>query len=100
MGLLQTQPLLALCPLRRKLEGIVIIYHRYVYKRHEEGEEQVGDSVLSGSRRDFLKQSSLLSAIALTPGTIVKAAENHWDEKFADVADKIPLTLEVNGVPV
>jgi xanthine dehydrogenase YagT iron-sulfur-binding subunit len=62
------------------------------------GNEPCHDSVLSGSRRDFLKQSSLLSAIALTPGTIVKAAENQWDEKFADAAEKIPLTLEVNGV--
>jgi xanthine dehydrogenase YagT iron-sulfur-binding subunit len=56
------------------------------------------DGVFSGSRRDFLKQSSLLSAIALTPGLVVRAAENQWDEKFADVAEKIPLTLEVNGV--
>ncbi|HTI93716.1 MAG TPA: 2Fe-2S iron-sulfur cluster-binding protein [Puia sp.] len=61
--------------------------------------EPASDGVLSGSRRDFLKQSSLLSAIALTPGTIVRAAENQWDEKFADVAEKVPLTLEVNGVP-
>src|ERR1700743_2505021 len=57
-----------------------------------------GDDAFRGSRRDFLKQSSLLSAIALTPGTVVRAAENHWDEKFADVAEKIPVTLEVNGV--
>ncbi|HEY4060965.1 MAG TPA: 2Fe-2S iron-sulfur cluster-binding protein [Puia sp.] len=56
------------------------------------------DGVLSGSRRDFLKQSSLLSAMALTPGAIVKAAEDQWDDKFADAAEKIPLTLEVNGV--
>src|SRR3984957_14269047 len=62
------------------------------------GNKPSHDSVLSGSRRDFLKQSSLLSAIAMTPGTIVKAAENKWDEKFADVAEKLPLTLQVNGV--
>jgi xanthine dehydrogenase YagT iron-sulfur-binding subunit len=61
------------------------------------GDESSTDA-LSGSRRDFLKQSSLLSAIALSPGTIVRAAENQWDEKFADVAEKIPVTLEVNGV--
>jgi xanthine dehydrogenase YagT iron-sulfur-binding subunit len=64
----------------------------------EPGAAPSDDSVLSGSRRDFLKQSSLLSVIALTPGTIVKAAENQWDEKFADAAEKIPLSLEVNGV--
>lgn len=50
------------------------------------------------SRRDFLKQSSLLSAIALTPGALVKAAEQKWDEKFAEAFEKIPLHLEVNGV--
>jgi xanthine dehydrogenase YagT iron-sulfur-binding subunit len=57
-----------------------------------------GKGVFSGSRRDFLKQSSFLSAIALTPTSIVKAAENQWDEKVADVFEKIPVNLEVNGV--
>jgi xanthine dehydrogenase YagT iron-sulfur-binding subunit len=52
----------------------------------------------SGTRRDFLKKSSLLTAIALTPGTVVKAAENQWDEKIASVFEKMPLHLEVNGV--
>lgn len=62
------------------------------------GNESSGDDVFSGSRRDFLKQSSLLSAIALAPGTIVSAAENKWDEKVADAFEKIPVNLEVNGV--
>jgi xanthine dehydrogenase YagT iron-sulfur-binding subunit len=57
-----------------------------------------GDNAFNGSRRDFLKQSSLLSAITLTPGPVVKAAENQWDEKVADVFEKIPVNLEVNGV--
>jgi xanthine dehydrogenase YagT iron-sulfur-binding subunit len=56
------------------------------------------ESILSGSRRDFLKQSSLLSAIALTPASVLKAAENKWDEKVADVFEKITVNLEVNGV--
>jgi xanthine dehydrogenase YagT iron-sulfur-binding subunit len=56
------------------------------------------ESLLGGSRRDFLKQSSILSAMALTPASFVKAAEDKWDEKFADAAEKIPVTLEVNGV--
>ena len=50
------------------------------------------------SRRDFLKQSSLLSAIALTPGAIRRAAENKWDEKIADEMGKVPVSLEVNGI--
>jgi len=57
------------------------------------------EDVFSGSRRDFLKQSSLLSAIALTPGPVIKAAENKWDEKFADAFEKVTVNLEVNGVP-
>ncbi|HMH24876.1 MAG TPA: (2Fe-2S)-binding protein [Puia sp.] len=57
-----------------------------------------GEDAFSGSRRDFLKQSSLLSAIALTPATVVKAADNQWDEKIADVFEKVPVNLEVNGV--
>ena len=50
------------------------------------------------TRRDFLKQSSLLTAIALTPGSVLKAAGEHWDEKFAGVFEKVSLHLEVNGV--
>lgn len=48
-------------------------------------------------RRDFLKKSSLLTAVALTPGIAVKAAENHLDEKVAAVFEKLPLNLTVNG---
>ena len=50
------------------------------------------------SRRNFLKQSTLLTAIALTPTTAVKAAEARADEKFAEVFEKMPVKLEVNGV--
>ena len=56
------------------------------------------ESVSNGTRRDFLKQSSFLTALALTPATVVKAAENQWDEKLADVFEKMPVTLDVNGV--
>jgi xanthine dehydrogenase YagT iron-sulfur-binding subunit len=50
------------------------------------------------TRRGFFKQSTALSAIALTPAAIVKAAEEQWDERIADVFEKIPVNLEVNGV--
>ena len=49
-------------------------------------------------RRSFLKQTTLLTAVALTPGVAVKAAEAHVDERIAEVFEKMPLTLEVNGV--
>lgn len=48
-------------------------------------------------RRDFLKKSSLLTAVALTPGVAVKAAENHLDEKIASVFEKLSLDVTVNG---
>lgn len=50
------------------------------------------------SRRNFLKKTSLLTAIAVTPVAVVKAAEEEMDEKLAAVFEKIPLKLEVNGV--
>ena len=47
------------------------------------------------SRRSFLKKSSAITALALAPPTLLKAAEN--DEKIASYFEKLPLTLEVNG---
>lgn len=49
-------------------------------------------------RRNFLKQTTLLTAVALTPGVAVKAAEAHLDEQIAEVFEKMLLTMEVNGV--
>ena len=62
-------------------------------KTHAEGED-----LSHSTRRGFFKHSTALSAIALTPTALVKAAEDQWDEKIADVFEKIPLNLEVNGV--
>jgi len=59
-----------------------------------EGDHAPGEN----SRRNFLKQSTLLTAIALTPAAAVKAAEARADEKFAEVFEKMPVKLEVNGV--
>jgi xanthine dehydrogenase YagT iron-sulfur-binding subunit len=53
--------------------------------------------VEDSSRRNFLKQSSLLTAVALAPGTALKAAEMHVDDKVASVFEKLPLKMEVNG---
>jgi xanthine dehydrogenase YagT iron-sulfur-binding subunit len=50
------------------------------------------------SRRQFLKQSSLLSALSLTPPTMLKAAVSEWDDKAAGYFEKVPLAVEVNGV--
>src|SRR5215218_9142739 len=48
-------------------------------------------------RRNFLKQSSLLTALAVTPPALVKAAEDSLDEKAASYFERVPLSLEVNG---
>jgi xanthine dehydrogenase YagT iron-sulfur-binding subunit len=50
------------------------------------------------SRRDFLKQSSILTAMVCTPVVIVKASDGKWDERIADVFEKVPVKLEINGV--
>jgi xanthine dehydrogenase YagT iron-sulfur-binding subunit len=48
-------------------------------------------------RRNFLKQSSLLTALAVTPLSLLKAAELKLDEKAATYFEQVPLSLEVNG---
>lgn len=47
-------------------------------------------------RRNFLKTSTALTALAIAPPALVKAAEN--DEKIAGFFEKIPVQLEVNGI--
>ncbi len=53
---------------------------------------------LHDSRRQFLKQSSALAAIALATPVLVKAAEKQLDEKASAYFEKVPVKLEVNGV--
>ena len=50
------------------------------------------------SRRDFFRKSSLLSALALTPPALAKAAASEWDEKIAAAIEKVSVQIEVNGV--
>jgi xanthine dehydrogenase YagT iron-sulfur-binding subunit len=57
-----------------------------------------GEGTSIETRRDFIKKSTLLTAIALTPGAVVKAADEQWDEKLAQAFEKVPLHLEINGV--
>jgi xanthine dehydrogenase YagT iron-sulfur-binding subunit len=55
------------------------------------------DSAHDDSRRTFLKQSSVLTAMALVPGPVVSAAAAELDEKVAAAFEKVPLSLKVNG---
>ncbi|MFC6996128.1 (2Fe-2S)-binding protein [Rufibacter roseus] len=45
----------------------------------------------------FLKQSSILTAFALTPGVAVKAADLKFEEKVAAAFEQVKVTLEING---
>jgi xanthine dehydrogenase YagT iron-sulfur-binding subunit len=63
-------------------------------KKHEKGDESPEKH--SGARRDFLKQSSVLTALAMAP--VSTMANPDWEEKVAAVFEKVPLTLEINGV--
>jgi len=49
------------------------------------------------TRHTFLKQSSLLTALALVPAPVVSAAAAELDETVAAAFEKVPLKLEVNG---
>jgi xanthine dehydrogenase YagT iron-sulfur-binding subunit len=48
-------------------------------------------------RRQFLKNSTALAALAAMPTLLAKAGENN--EKLSEYFDKIPLQLEINGQP-
>ncbi|WP_158796135.1 (2Fe-2S)-binding protein [Pedobacter sp. L105] len=49
------------------------------------------------SRRDFLKKSSAITAIALTPAIAVKASDLKLDEKLSEAMEQMPLNIEING---
>lgn len=63
-------------------------------KSHDQQEKKYPDE----GRRDFIKQSSLLTAFAVTPPVLVKASESEWDNKVAEFFEQMPLTIEVNGI--
>ncbi len=69
--------------------------------KNEQEKESVPDAGTcpSASRRHFLKQSSLLTALAVTPAALVKAADAGLDEKAAWRFEKVSLQMKVNGVP-
>lgn len=62
---------------------------------HNCGKDQL--TPLHTARRDFLKKSSLLTVLAITPAALLKAGENHVDEKTAALFEQKSLQLEVNG---
>jgi len=55
--------------------------------------------ITATSRRGFLKLTTAAAAVTLAPTAIVKAGGDGFDEKVADLFEKIPLNLTVNGIP-
>ncbi len=60
---------------------------------------KAGNTSLHHARRNFLKQSSALTALALAPAAMLKAAEKNMDEQAAGFFENKVLELEVNGMP-
>jgi len=58
---------------------------------------EIDNNQSGDTRRDFLKKSTLITALSLTPLTVLKAADNKVDEQFAEFFEKIPLNLKVNN---
>lgn len=58
---------------------------------------EIDNNQSGDTRRDFLKKSTLITALSLTPLTVLKAADNKVDEQFAELFEKIPLNLKVNN---
>jgi len=55
------------------------------------------DKTGKASRRNFLKQSTLITVAAMAPPIALKAAEEQWDERLASAMENIPFSIEVNG---
>jgi xanthine dehydrogenase YagT iron-sulfur-binding subunit len=49
------------------------------------------------SRRDFLKQTTLITAVALAPAAALKAADGQLDERLAEALENVSCSIEVNG---
>ncbi|HKG07474.1 MAG TPA: 2Fe-2S iron-sulfur cluster-binding protein [Pedobacter sp.] len=49
------------------------------------------------SRRDFLKKTGLVTAVALTPPIARSAADKKYDERFAEAIENVSCTIEING---
>ena len=55
-------------------------------------------TTLQESRRKFFKQTAVLTAVAVTPGSVVKAAEERVFDQAAYAFEQIPVNITINGV--
>ncbi|RAJ87900.1 xanthine dehydrogenase YagT iron-sulfur-binding subunit [Chitinophaga dinghuensis] len=61
----------------------------------DHSEKQSEQKEFHETRRGFLKQSTAMMALALTPPIVLKAAEK--DEAIAALFEKVPVSMEING---
>ena len=61
-------------------------------------EKVLSKDELHYARRKFFKQSAALTAIALAPPSLIKAADDNLDEKASALFEKQSLKIEVNGI--
>ncbi|RYD83258.1 MAG: 2Fe-2S iron-sulfur cluster binding domain-containing protein [Sphingobacteriales bacterium] len=64
---------------------------------HHPTNDEDKSSALHHARRNFLKQTSALTALALAPSVITKAAEKNVDEKAAALFEQKNISLTING---
>ncbi len=62
----------------------------------ENKEPVLPNEIIDNPRRNFLKQSSILAALAVTPAAFVKAGGD--GEALATALEKMPLNTEINGI--
>ncbi|MBA2498282.1 MAG: 2Fe-2S iron-sulfur cluster binding domain-containing protein [Chitinophagaceae bacterium] len=60
-------------------------------------DKKVTTPIHSSARRNFLKQSSAMVALALAPPTILKAGDKKVEDQIAGYFEKVPVKLEING---
>src|SRR5687767_8954964 len=65
---------------------------------NENGSGNDGRKALHHARRNFFKQSAALTAVALTPSSLLKAADENLDEKASALFEKQSVEIEVNGI--
>ncbi len=65
---------------------------------HHKEETNGENNTFHHTRRKFFKISSALTAVALIPSEILKAADDKLDETIAEKFEQQTLTLEINGV--
>lgn len=85
--------------LKRKINIAKKLHNTVKLKLKQTMDDQLKNEEHTGtSRRSFLKRSSLITALALTPDTVIRAAEKGLDEQIATAIETMPLNLTINGV--